>query len=68
VYCLCTVHNYINTFYNREDNIVELSPYLAKMQDRAAAEAANLAALRVLEVLFNARKIDERRDEIAEAM
>jgi hypothetical protein len=38
------------------------------MQDRAAAEAANLAALRVLEVLFNARKIDERRDEIAEAM
>jgi len=68
VYCLCTVYNYINTFYNGEDNIVELSPYLAKMQDCAAAEAANLAALRVLEVLFNTRKMDERRDEIAEAM
>lgn len=68
VYCLCTVHNYINTFYNGEDDMVELSPYPAEMQDRAAAEAANLAALRVPEVLFDTRKMDERRDEIAEAM
>jgi hypothetical protein len=41
VYYLCAVYNYINTFYTREDNIVRLSPYLAEMQDRDAAEAAN---------------------------
>ena len=35
------------------------------MQDCAAAEAANLASLRVLQVLFDIREIDERRDEIA---
>ena len=69
MYALATIHNFINQFYNGDKDFNQLQLYLVEDRGRANAERINIAgAITAANEVFNAYKIDLRREEIADVM